>query len=121
MRAKRVYRIAFLADFVVILAATIFSATQRPESGLAIGFIGYTNSPNGSPFALFGITNSTRHQIQRLHPGLEIEGGLSIRAPGFNPALPWVPRSPIKQGDFALFAIGVPTEQVKWRVRLMYQ
>lgn len=121
---KHSTKVALIA-LVVALALIWLRTFARPRasaSGVCVAFLGYTNSPQGSRlFGLFGITNQDSLSIQRLSPGVEIEGMNNLHAPVFNPQLPWVQRAPLSSGDAEIIAVGVPQDPGRWRLCLRFQ
>ena len=121
MRIRRHHWLALLAMTIAIILV-LTTAHRRTESpGVTVGFIGYTNSTTGSRFGLFAITNGDRLSIQRLSPGVEIEGTTGLRAPGFSPNLPWLGRNPLKSGAIQTIAVGVPLDPGRWRLCIRFQ
>jgi hypothetical protein len=121
MRLKRLHYFVALIILAALVALVAFFHSTPAASGIGFGFIAYTNSPSGSQYALFGVTNFNKLPIQRLSPGIEFDGDRAVHAPEFDPALPWLPRTPLEKGHFKLIAIRVPPGAAKWRLRLQYQ
>ncbi len=114
-----------LVSAFVIALALVWMLT-RPSPGpsafpMSVAFLGYTNTAQGTKFALFAVTNQDIHAIQRVSPGVEVEGMSGIHAPVFNPQLPWLTRGPLKSGAGELIAVGVPIDPGRWRLVLQFQ
>ncbi len=110
---------------VVLWLALVWLLTlARPRasaSGVCVAFLGYTNSAEGSRFGLFGITNQDSLSIQRVSPGVEVEGMNNLHAPVFNPALPWLKRGPLKSREAEIIAVGLPLDPGRWRLCVRFQ
>jgi hypothetical protein len=114
--------LALLATTAILLWIAVAAVIQKPSAtGLAIGFLGYTNTSTGTRFALFRITNLDRVPVQRLSPAVELDGIPGLRAPVFNPGLPWLSSTPIAPGASHTIAVGVPLDLGQWRLCLRFQ
>ncbi len=122
MRVRRPYYLAALALLAALGVVLSFEVHGRSRPSVVITFLAYTNSPHGDQYALFGITNFDRVPVERLSPSIESDDNPNPRAPGFDPSLPWLPRSPLKPGDSKVIAIRVPAEAYsRWRLLLKFE
>ncbi len=122
MRIRRPHYLLALALLVALGVVLSFGVHGRFRSSVVVTFLAYTNSPHGDPYALFGITNFDMLSVERLSPSVEIDDDPNPHAPGFDPALPWLPRSPVKPSDSKVIAIRVPPEaSSRWRLVVKFE
>lgn len=120
MRFKSLLWFVFVAG-AVVLVLWLVRSSRTAGSRVTITFLNYTNSPGGTRYALFGITNLSHFEIERLTPAVELAKDPNARAPGYDPMLPWIPKEPLKPESATLVAVRVPPEQGEWRLLLRYQ
>ena len=110
---------------VAVALAALLILLLRPSSTkpheVSVSFVSYTNVPGSSTrFALFSLINGDRVSIRHRGISVEMEGDSMYKAPVTRPGLPWITATTLETGREQIFAVGVPTDPNRWRVRVQF-
>src|SRR5438874_3907260 len=110
---------------VAVASAALLILLLRPSSTkpheVSVSFVSYTNVPGSSSrFALFSIINDDRVSIRHRGISVEMEGDSTYKAPVTRPGLPRITATPLGSGREQIFAVGVPSDPNRWRVRVQF-
>src|SRR5438093_12226339 len=120
MRAHRNRWLLVLVALAVLLILLFHPSSTRPHE-VRVSFVGYTNVPGSSThFALFSLINDDRVSIRHRGISVEMEGDSMYKAPVTRPGLPWITATPLESGREQMFAVGVPSDPNRWRVRVQF-
>ncbi len=119
----RAYQNRWLLDAVALAALLIL--LLRPSSTkplvVSVSFVSYTIVHGSSTrFALFSLINDDQISIRHRGISVEMEGDSMYKAPVTRPGLPWITATPLETGREQIFAVGVPTDPNRWRVRVQF-
>src|SRR5437763_8740334 len=111
---------------VAVALGALLILLLRPSSTkphvVSVSFVSYTNVPGSSRrFALFSLINDDRISIRHRGISVEMEGDPMYKAPVTRPGVPWmITATPLETGGEQIFAVGVPSEPNRWRVRVQF-
>jgi len=121
MRKPQRTVLALLVVAGAFFAWRLATSERALPLGVDVDFLGYTNDARGTRFGLFSISNRGKASIERLSPAVKVDGNLSLRAPVFNPGLPWLSRAPLRSRGSQTLAVGVPQDAEAWSLVVRYQ
>ena len=110
---------------VAVASAALLILLLRPSSTkpheVSVSFASYTNVPGSSTrFALFSLINGDRVSIRHRGISVEMEGDSMYKAAVTRPGLPGITATPLGSGREQIFAVGVPSDPNRWRVRVQF-